>query len=164
MKTLNAMADTEQKLEVGVDYDRPYAELVASLPGLSEGIRRVLNQEPNWCILRHREWPRGISTVQVTLCPSSDGVSALQLLNSRHLRPVFFPEFAALLALQQSRTLNLPCLGSLWCLNHSQVKLLLCWETGTLQMHPHRTPFMELGIFLPAIVHDDVSSLMRIPI
>lgn len=156
------VASPELKLQVEVNYDRPHAELVASLLGLTGEIRRIISEEPNWCILRRRDCPRGTTNVEVILYPSSDEKPALSLLKSSHLRPVFFPEFAAVLACDQAKELKLPCLGSLWT-NHGQKRLL--WrEAGSLRVCSHHTPFIGPEFFLPAIAHDDVVNLMRMPL
>lgn len=156
------LAGTEPKLQVEVNYDLAYGDLVASLCGLDGEARRMLTQEPNWCILRRRDCPRGTISIEVVLCPSSGEMPALSLLKSRHLRPVFFPEFAAVLACDQAKELKLPCLGSLWT-NHGQKRLL--WrEAGSLRVCSHHTPFIGSEFFLPAIAHDDVANLMRMPL
>lgn len=151
-----------KKLEVEVNYDCPHAELVASLPGLADDVRRIIGEEPNWCILRRRDCPHGTASVEVFLYPSSDEMSALSLLKSRHLRPVFFPEFAAVLAYDQVQQLNLPCFGSLW-VKHGQKKLLW-WEKGSLHACSHYTRFRGPESFLPAIAHDYAVNLMRMPL
>lgn len=156
------VAGTGLKLEVEVDYDRSHAELVASLPGLAGEVRRIISEEPNWCILRRRDCPRGTTGVEVILCPSSVEMPALSFLKSSHLRPVFFPEFAAVLTCDQVKELKLPCLGSLW-VNHGQKKLLW-WEKGSLYVCSHYTPFRGPEFFLPAIAHDYVANLMRMPL
>lgn len=160
METLN-VTRTELKLEVEVDYDCSYVKLVASLPGLDGEALRTLSKEPNWCILRRRDLPRGIVRVEVALHRASRKVPALQLLKSHHLRPVFFPEFVSVLAHEETRTLKLPCLGSLWG-KPGQVKLLM-WKAGSFQVCSHHTSFPTPEFLFPAVAHDDVSSLMRIP-
>jgi len=162
METLDAATAELKKLNVEVDYDLPHAELVVSLPGLTDEVRRIVSEEPNWCILRRRDRPHGTASIEIFLYPSSDERSALLLLKDNWLRPVFFPEFAALLACDQIQQLNLPCLGSLWT-NHGQKKLLW-WEKGSLHACSHYTRFRGPEFFLPAIAHDDVANLMRMPL
>lgn len=153
---------SETTIELEVDYDATYEKVRSSLSKLSEQVRLYLSQAPNWCILPSRSLPRGIARVEIILRRSDCHMAAFNFLKSCHLRPVFLPEFAALLACNGSKMLKLPCLGSLWTFRGS--KKMLYWEAGTLFMCSHHTPFTQPGIFLPAVAYDDVDSLMRIPI
>lgn len=150
------------RISVEVDYDSLYDDLIASLPGLSNSARLVMNTPPNWCILRHSALPRGKTAVDIVLFCRNGRMSALEQMRSHRLRPVFFPEFAAVLNQASVRDDKLLCLGSLW--TNRGYKYVLLWEKGTIQICSHRTPFLGPEFFFPAVCYNNSSTLMKVPL